>query len=413
MALRIGIDVGGTNTDAVLLDGDRLLATHKSPTTEDVTSGIRTALTGVLEREATLRGGDRPITPGDVDAVMIGTTHFINGLVQARGLTPTAVIRLGLPASASLPPFIDWPAELVQATKAQWFLAHGGHEYDGRPISAMRPDEIRSLAAQAVAGGAESIAISSVFSPVNADGETEAAELIRAEVGDDIHLTLSHRIGKVGLLERENAAIINAALRGLATQVVAGLRTALTDVGVTAPLFLSQNDGTLMSLETALQYPVATFASGPTNSIRGASRLSGVKDCAVIDIGGTTTDVGICVGGFPRESQTDVRLAGVRTNFRMPDVLSVGIGGGSLVSADGERIGPTSVGYLLPQKALVFGGDTLTATDIAVRCGMAEIGDPSLVAHIPEDVARRARDRRHRRCRSPSACRRRIPEPAQ
>jgi N-methylhydantoinase A/oxoprolinase/acetone carboxylase beta subunit len=125
--------------------------------------------------------------------------------------------------------------------------------------------------------------------------------------------------------------------------------------------------------------------------MRGAAVLSGLGTCAVIDVGGTTSDVGILTNGFPREATTEVVVAGIRTNFRMPDVLSVGIGGGSLVRGDGEvTVGPDSVGYRLTQEALVFGGRTLTATDVAVAAGRAVIGDPARVASIDPDLARRA-----------------------
>ena len=86
-------------------------------------------------------------------------------------------------------------------------------------------------------------------------------------------------------------------------------------------MYLSQNDGTLMSVGYTEHYPVATFASGPTNSMRGAAFLSGLEDCAVVDIGGTTADVGVLQHGFPREAAVAVDIGGVRTNFRMPDVL--------------------------------------------------------------------------------------------
>ena len=105
----------------------------------------------------------------------------------------------------------------------------------------------------------------------------------------------------------------------------------------------------------------------------------------MVDIGGTTSDVGILQHGFPREAAVAVEIGGVRTNFRMPDVLSLGIGGGSHV--DGAEVGPQSVGYELTSRALVFGGDVLTATDLAVAAGLAEIGDPERVAGIDAEPA--------------------------
>ncbi len=372
--MRIGIDVGGTNTDAVLMDGMKVLAGVKRATTSDITSGIVAALDGLTEQRA--------FEPAEIEAVMIGTTHFVNALVEAKRLAPTAALRLGLPATSSLPPFCDWPARLVEAVGGRGYLAHGGHEFDGRTISALDAAEIRRHAADMAAAGIRSVAVSAVFSPVNADFEREAAAILAEELGADVAISLSHEIGRMGLLERENATIINAALRELAGTVVDGLAASVAGYGISAPLYLSQNDGTLMDVDFARRYPVLTFASGPTNSMRGAAVLSGLKDCAVVDIGGTTTDVGMLTHGFPREAATEVTVGGVRTNFRMPDVLSFGLGGGSLVRDGGRRLGPDSVGYELASRALIFGGTELTTTDIAVAAGHAEIGDPSRVAGL-------------------------------
>src|SRR5947209_3090633 len=163
--MRIGIDVGGTNTDAVLLDGTgagvRVLAANKSATSADVTAGIIDTLDRLQ--------AERSFDPAQVQAVMIGTTHFINALVEARRLAPTAALRLGLPATASLPPLVDWPERLVDAVKGRAYLAHGGHEFDGRHISELDEDELRRHAADMGRHGVRTVAISSVFSPVNTE----------------------------------------------------------------------------------------------------------------------------------------------------------------------------------------------------------------------------------------------------
>lgn len=380
--MHIGIDVGGTNTDAVLMEGTQVLATVKQATSDDVTSGIISAIERLREQ--------RQFEGSTVKAVMIGTTHFINGLVEARRLAPTAALRLGLPATRALPPLVDWPERLSAAIQGRAYLAHGGYEFDGRPISPIDHDELRRHAADMASHGIRSVAISSVFSPVNHDLEVEAAGIISAELGPDVAISLSHEIGRIGLLERENATIINAALREMATNIVDGLHAAVRAHGIDAPIFLSQNDGTLMDEEYVRRYPVATFASGPTNSMRGAAATSGLESCAVIDIGGTTSDIGLLVNGFPRENTTEVRVAGIRTNFRMPDVLSIGIGGGSHVASDTAVVGPESVGYQLTSQARVFGGSQLTATDLAVAAGRADIGDRSLVADVDPALVDRA-----------------------
>ncbi len=379
--IRVGIDVGGTNTDAVLMDGLRVVAKVKTPTTEDVTGGIAAALRHILGASGTATGA--------IAAVMIGTTHFTNAVVERRRLQPTACVRLGLPATAALPPMVDWPDDLRDALGGHAYLCHGGHEFDGREIAPLDPDEIRQAAEEIGAKGITAVAVSAVFSPVNPAMEERAAEII-AETIPGVRVTRSSEIGRISLLERENAAILNACLRDLARVTVEGFRRAIAELGIAAPLYLTQNDGTLMSAGFAEEYPVLTFASGPTNSMRGAAFLSGLKDAMVVDVGGTTADAGALTHGFPREASVAVEVGGVRTNFRMPDVTSIGLGGGSLVTEDPLTVGPRSVGYRLTEKALVFGGDTLTATDIAVAAGVADIGDRSLVAHLDAGLVRSA-----------------------
>jgi N-methylhydantoinase A/oxoprolinase/acetone carboxylase beta subunit len=168
----------------------------------------------------------------------------------------------------------------------------------------------------------------------------------------------------------------------LAAETIRGIISALEMLGLQAPLYLSQNDGTLMDSEFAARFPVLTIASGPTNSMRGAAFLSGVKDGIVVDIGGSSTDVGALVRGFPREASVAVEIAGVRTNFRMPDVLSIALGGGSVVRDGPLTIGPDSVGYRLTEEGMVFGGPTTTTTDFAVAAGMASLGNPERVSSL-------------------------------
>lgn len=384
MALRIGIDVGGTNTDAVLMDGATVISKIKTPTTEDVTSGITTALRHVLETSGT--------ATSQVAGVMVGTTHFTNAVVERRRLEPTAAVRLALPATEALPPFVDWPDDLADVLGRHAYLCKGGYEFDGRLISPLDVEEIKRVAADLKAKGITAVAVSSVFSPVNPEMEQQAAAIIEAEA-PGTSVTVSSEIGRIGLLERENAAILNACLRPLARHTVAAFRRAIGEFGITAPLYLTQNDGTLMSADFAEQYPVLTFASGPTNSMRGAAFLSGLKDAMVVDVGGTTSDVGALTNGFPREASVAVDIGGVRTNFRMPDVFSFGLGGGSLVRQDPLQIGPQSVGYRITQEALVFGGDTLTTTDVAVAAGVADIGDATAVAGLDAALVAAAMDR--------------------
>ncbi|MDP7674180.1 MAG: hydantoinase/oxoprolinase family protein [Dehalococcoidia bacterium] len=378
--MRIGIDVGGTNTDAVVMDGVNVVATTKTPTTENITDGIVSALRTVVKSSN--------LDVESIDGVMIGTTHFTNAMVERRRLEPTACIRLGLPATVCLPPLVDWPDDLAQVLGNHTYLAHGGHEFDGREISAFDADEVRNIAENIQSKGINAIAISSVFSPVNSEFESKTSEIVR-ETLPDANITLSSTIGRIGLLERENAAVMNACLRKLAVATVSGFKEALSEMNISAPFFISQNDGTLMNADFAAEYPVLTFASGPTNSMRGAAFLSNLKDAIVVDVGGTTTDVGVLQQGFPRVAATAVSIGGVRTNFRMPDTLSIGLGGGSIIQENPIKVGPQSVGFELTQKAQVFGGSVLTATDIAVAGGLASVGNQDYVSNIDSPLIER------------------------
>jgi N-methylhydantoinase A/oxoprolinase/acetone carboxylase beta subunit len=376
--MRIGVDVGGTNTDAAVLDGALVVARAKSPTTADVVGGVAAALRAVCDR----------IDPAAVEAVNIGTTQFVNAVVERRRLAPVVAIRLATPPQ-TLMPMIDWPTDLRELLGGHAYVCAGGHQYDGSPMQPLDVEALRAIARDAAAAGRTQYAVSSTFSPVNAAGESAARDVILAE-HPQASVTLSHEIGRIGILERENAAILNAALRPLADVVVDGFVAALAEVGLAVPLHLSQNDGTIMTVERARAFPMLTFASGPTNSMRGAAFETAESDCVVVDVGGTTSDIGLLRGGFPRESAVAVDLAGVRTNFRIPDVVSLGIGGGSIVRGTGGdvTVGPDSVGHRLTQRALVFGGDTLTLTDVAVAAGLADIGDPTRVADLDLDLVR-------------------------
>jgi N-methylhydantoinase A/oxoprolinase/acetone carboxylase beta subunit len=267
-----------------------------------------------------------------------------------------------------------WPRDLVEAVSVGAEIVDGGIEFDGQDLSPLDTDAIARFLGQ-VGGQADGVVITSVFAPVSARHELLAAEVVKRELGD-VHTSLSHQIGSIGLLERENATILNGALAGVARDVAGAMRDALTAHGLRPVTFFAQNDGTLMSLDQALRYPVLTIGSGPANSVRGAAFLTGISDSLVADVGGTSTDLGVLTNGFPRESAQGVEIGGVRTNFRMPDLVTIALGGGTVVSGDpgNVRIGPRSVGYLIQQEALVFGGTTPTLTDSAVAAGRADLG---------------------------------------
>jgi len=377
--LRVGIDVGRTNTDAVLMDGRSVVASVKIPSTAGITGRIVAALTELMR--------DARVAPAAITAVMIGTSHVADAFVERR-VAPVAAVRLGLPATAALPPMVDWPNDARAVVGNLWYLAHGGHEVDGRLLSPVDTAELQAIAADIGTHGVEAVALSAVFSPLTARAEEQAATIIRS-VLPGIDITLSHQVGRLGLLERENAAIINASLQSHARAMVTNLREAIRRLGLVAALYLTQNDGTLMTAETAERYPVLTFSAGKANSIRGASFLTGLRDGIVIDVGGTTTDIGALAHGFPRDLDDldgSALVGGVRTNVRMPDVRSLAVGGGSIVAPDPWRVSLQSVDSDPEAQALVFGGNAVTVTDIAVAAGLVSIGNPALAAPLSRDA---------------------------
>ncbi|QXQ07143.1 hydantoinase/oxoprolinase family protein [Sphingosinicellaceae bacterium] len=387
--MRVGVDVGGTNTDAVLVDAGRVVASVKRLTTADVSEGIREAIAVLLSESGV------PAT--EIDSVMIGTTHFTNAFVQAVGLARVAAIRIGFPAARSIPPFAAWSPMLRDAVRGPIAMIAGGFQFDGRTISPLDEPALRIMARRIADEGITEVAVVSIFAQVNAEHEQSAAAILMDEI-PGISVTLSSEVGRTGLIERENAAIMNASLRPLANHVARAFGHALHSLGIDAPFFVSQNDGTLMSAAHMQRYPVLTFAAGPTNSLRGAYFLTGNADALVADIGGTTCDIGVLVGGFPRQSSMHVDIGGIRTNFRMPDILSLGLGGGSRVRSNGDTVtvGPDSVGYRIANEALVFGGNTLTATDLCVAGGYGDIGDRSAVERLDRTMVERGVVEMHR-----------------
>lgn len=369
-ARRIGVDVGGTNTDAAVVDGTEVVASVKTPTTDDVLGGITTALAQL---------------PTDgVATVVIGTTRFTNAVVQRRDLNRVGFLRIGLPAGRALPPLAAWPEDLARAVDGETVMVTGGVEYDGRLFNELDESAVVEAARRFADLGLNAIVVAGSFSPVDPSQEERAAELL-AEHHPAAQVTASHRLGKLGLLERENAAGLNACLSELAQSTVAAFGQALSEAGFDpgTRFYLTQNDGTLLDFETASRYPVLTFASGPTNSMRGAALLGGVENGLVVDVGGTTADFGALVNGYPRQANAAVLIGGVRTLFQLPDLLSIGLGGGSRVRwspADTEggegpavAIGPDSIGQRLTTDALCFGGSVPTVTDAAIAAGRLTI----------------------------------------
>ena len=380
----IGIDVGGTNTDAVLVHSTShaIVRSIKTPTTKDIHSGVAHALDSLLSPSV----NDPTHPPEDIAAVIIGTTTFLNAVLEESDeLAKVHVIRLCGPSSREFPPFTDWPLNLESKIKGKTFMVNGGYQFDREALSDVQEKEIREIGLALLKEEPNfiNVVISGVFSILDSNQETQCASILASlfkEAKVNYSFTVSNCFWTVGLLERESAAILNACLRPLAYKTIGAFERSLEKFQIPKHrLFLTTNDGTLTSLTRAKNFPIFTFNSGPTNSLRGAYLLTKVPNALVADVGGTSTDVTFLKNGYPRPSSAYIRIAGVRTKFMMPDTFCIGLGGGSLVVFEGGAekdvsVGPKSVGYNLKKMSKVFGGECLTATDIAVAAGLVELG---------------------------------------
>jgi N-methylhydantoinase A/oxoprolinase/acetone carboxylase beta subunit len=323
--LRIGVSHGETTTDAVALDArDRVLATVRVETTGAVRDDISRAIRAIVADDA--------VDPAAVRWVMLDAGHVLEDVAVLPGVRRVAIVRIGGPLTTSVPPLATWPPELRAAVSAGETIVAGGSEYDGRADVALDEDAIARFLA-GVGNRAQAVAISGVFAPASPAHELAAARIARRELGISVHVSLSHEIGSIGLLERENATVLNAALGGAAEQLAAATHTTLLAVGIDAELLFAQNDGTLMAVAHADRFPALMIASGPGTMIVGAAHLSGVGDAVVAAIGSTRTYVGALVNGIPRVHTGPTDIAGVRTSLRLPDARGVDIGTSSIATA--------------------------------------------------------------------------------
>lgn len=323
LRVRIGVDIGGINTIAVLMDQDQVATVATVATTDDVVTGVGSVLGKLLDAT-----DGRP----DVFSVAITTPQFADAITSLK-LTPTACVRLGPSDPGQVPPLAGWPDRVRRQIGEHIFLCDGGHEFDGRAIAAVNREQVLGVAEKIEQSRLTSAAVTSVFSTSRGGDEIEVASLLRERL-PNVSICVSHEIGQFGLLERENATIINAALLVVADTIVTGLDAAIRTLGFNAPLYIARNDGTLMDSEYARNFPTATLASEVSHSLRGAALLAGVTDCVVISVGRDETSIGAIVDGYPRRSGQWPLVAGVQTNLRMPLFARLPVGSGTVFDTE-------------------------------------------------------------------------------
>lgn len=309
----LGIDAGGTYTDAVIYDfpGDVVLAKAKAPTTRwDFTIGIEHAL-DQLPDDALRRVG----------LVSVSTTLATNAIVEGRGQTVGLLV---------LPPYGLFDDDDIPHTPKA--TLSGMLEITGEEREPLDEDEIRRAARElADRKGVGAFAVSGFAGTVNPQHELTVKRIVTEETG--LPVTCGHELsGMLNFRTRALTAVLNASIIGHLARFLREAEEALGRRGIDAPVMVVKGDGSLMSAETARERPVETAYSGPAASVAGARHLTREKDATVVDIGGTTTDTAALKGGVVRTCEDGSRIGGWKTHVHALDMRTVGLGGDSLLS---------------------------------------------------------------------------------
>jgi N-methylhydantoinase A/oxoprolinase/acetone carboxylase beta subunit len=354
--MKLGIDVGGTNTDAVIVRNDsKLLSWSKQLTTKDIISGIELVAKEVLT--------EANILPEQIEGVFVGTTHVLNALYHPVNLSKTALIRITKKPSL-IEPAVQWPDNLKKYISKVYHF-ESSYEYTGETNrhSTQNSNEINQLLNEINQFEIESICIVGAYSPLYESEEREIRDLIK-ERFPEMPITMSHEIGSTGFIERENAALLNAIISKVIRQAMIDLSTLFKKLSLECPCWLTQNDGSLMEIQEAIDYPLLTIGSGVTNSIRGASILSGLTRCIVVDIGGSTIDVGRILNGQPEVTVGSTSILDIDVNMRVPKMYSLPYGGGSLISIEEDSVViKETIASNIEQQGISWGGNSWTLTD--------------------------------------------------
>ena len=354
---KLGVDVGGTHIDFAVVDhADTLLYGCKVLSDDSFQNCFARGIQNLKRKNG--------FNPAHVSGIHLGTTLAVNSLLELKSLYKVGVIRLASHAP-ELPPAYRWPTVHRNHILAGFQTVAGGREYNNEALSAFDSAELIAAVKNLIQQGAESLAIIGVFSPFYAEDEIAAQAVICQHFGD-IPVSLSHKVGSLGFIERENTTILNATLKKVMFEGFCTLQESANQLGFDCDCYITQNNGTLLTLSEAIEFPVRTISSGPTNSIIGACRLANCTDGLVVDVGGTSTDIGIIQNGLPLYSLNGGLMADIPCQLVTPDVVALAMGGGSIIRQTREayKIGPDSLGSLLFKMCKTAGGAELTLYDV-------------------------------------------------
>ena len=319
MKIGLGMDTGGTYTDAVIMDLDtgKVLDKAKSMTTrEDLCIGIRGAIEGIGEEY--LR---------DVTVVALSSTLATNSVVEGKGC------RVGL---------VCIGGDYNRAVNADYSVrVAGGHDYHGDPNEPLDVDAVRGFL-ESVRGRIDGLAVSGYLSIRNPEHEDAVREMAKDILG--VPVVCGHELSSsLGFSERTTTCIMNSRLIPVMDGLIRSVEAVLGEKGVHAPLMIFRGDGTMMSGAVARERPVETILSGPAASLMGAMHMTGIRDAVVMDMGGTTTDIGVLRDGRPSLDPEGAVIGGKRTRVMAAQIATSGIGGDSRIVVNQGRIVLTSL----------------------------------------------------------------------
>ena len=314
MTYGLGIDAGGTYTDTAVveLETGRLVCGNKALTThDDLTVGIRESLSGL----------DRRLLP-QISLTSLSSTLATNSVVENKGCR-VGLVCIGINYINAVKP------ECYTMIEGRFSMA--GKEEVPLDVSTARTELNR------MKGKVDAIAISGYVSVRNPSHENRIRKLAKSIL--DVPTVCAHELtSKLGFEQRTTTAVMNARLIPVIEELLKSVKTILKEFGVKSPLMMVKGDGALMKDSTAMTKPVETILSGPASSLMGAKSLTGENDAVVIDIGGTTSDIGIIKNGFPRIEPEGANIGGRRTRVMAADIATYGIGGDSRIVVNGKDI---------------------------------------------------------------------------
>ena len=322
----LGIDTGGTFTDAVILDLDdnSVVVKRKSRTThEDLSIGLYRSVDAVFSSS--------DIRPSDISLVGISTTLATNSILEGNGGDVGLIL-------------IGWnPMKPVNFGEKKQVIIKGGCDSQGRALAPMSKDEVTNAIKQ-VSEGVDAIAISGLFANMNPSQEKKVKELTQQLTG--LPTVAGHELSAVlGLDMRAETAVLNARLISAVSKFFDDVEKTFRDKGINAPIMVYKGDGSVMTIEKAREYPVETILSGPAASSMGGRILSDLDNCVIVDIGGTSTDIAIMEDGYPQIQFEGASVGEWRTRVKAVDMYTVALGGDSRIEIEESlfKIGPERV----------------------------------------------------------------------